>query len=192
MAAEKLQFAAAPAKTLGVLDTLGFSVGACFRSHVSLNLPRSPLEPRNPCSSPSVRREHLTAASSRGVRHQPRKEKAGEDDVEGPPRDSEGRRRRPRRRRAPAFVQRANCGILPILPNMDILPILPIRTQKQVAHRASPCHCHACARCSAPCTRAHACRARSSRTLHACAPRQPCTCSHVATHACTSKAGCDA
>lgn len=41
-------------------------------------------------------------------------------------------------------------------------------------------------------TRAHACRARSSRTHHACVPRQPCTCSHTATHACTSKAGCDA
>ena len=59
------------------------------------------------------------------------------------------------------------------------------RTKKHVAHRASPRHCHACARCSAPCTRAHACRARSSHTRHACAPRQPCTCSHVATHACT-------
>ena len=51
------------------------------------------------------------------------------------------------------------------------------RTKRHVAHRASPRHCHACARCSAPCTRAHACRARSSRTHHACAPRQPCTCS---------------
>ena len=67
------------------------------------------------------------------------------------------------------------------------------RTKRHVAHRASPRHCHACARCSAPCTRAHACRARSSRTHHACAPRQPCTCSHVATHACTrQKAGCRA
>ena len=36
----------------------------------------------------------------------------------------------------------------------------------------SPRHCHACARCPAPCTRAHACTARSTRTLHACEPRQ--------------------
>ena len=58
------------------------------------------------------------------------------------------------------------------------------------AHRdvPRPRHCRARARCAAPCTRAHACRARSTRTNHACAPRQPCTCSHVATHACTSKA----
>ena len=55
------------------------------------------------------------------------------------------------------------------------------------AHPPSPTprprHCHARARCPAPCTRAHACRARSTRTLHACEPRQPCTCSHAATRA---------
>ena len=39
------------------------------------------------------------------------------------------------------------------------------------------------ARCPAPCTRARACRARSTRTHHACTPRQPCTCSHAATRA---------
>ena len=32
--------------------------------------------------------------------------------------------------------------------------------------------CLAHARCPAPCTRAHACTARSTRTLHACEPRQ--------------------
>ena len=54
------------------------------------------------------------------------------------------------------------------------------------AHRGR--HCVACAPslCSAPCTRAHARRARSSRTLHACEPRQRRTCSHIATRACTS------
>ena len=40
--------------------------------------------------------------------------------------------------------------------------------------------------------RAHACRARSSRTHHACAPRQPCTCSHAATRAHVKKLGCRA
>ena len=61
--------------------------------------------------------------------------------------------------------------------------------KRHVAHRASPRHCrHARARCYAPCTRARACRARSSRTLHACAPRQRPTRSHIATRACTSKA----
>ena len=43
------------------------------------------------------------------------------------------------------------------------------RTKRHVAHRPSLRHCHARARCSAPCTRAHARRARSSRTHHACA-----------------------
>ena len=51
--------------------------------------------------------------------------------------------------------------------------------KRHVEHRHSPTprprHCHARTRCPAPCTRAHACRARSSRTHHACAPRQPCT-----------------
>ena len=47
-------------------------------------------------------------------------------------------------------------------------------------------------RCPAPCTRAHACRARSTRTHHACAPRQPCTCSHVTTRAHFKKLGCRA
>ena len=53
------------------------------------------------------------------------------------------------------------------------------------AHRdvPRPRHCRARARCAAPCTRAHACRARSTRTHHACAPHQPCTCSHAATRA---------
>ena len=55
-----------------------------------------------------------------------------------------------------------------------------------------PRHCHARTRCPAPCTRAHACRARSSRTHHACAPRQPCTCSHAATRAHVKKLGCRA
>ena len=66
------------------------------------------------------------------------------------------------------------------------------RTKRHVAHRASPRHCHARARCSAPSTRARACRARLSRTHHACAPRQRRTCSHIATRACTScqKARC--
>ena len=41
-----------------------------------------------------------------------------------------------------------------------------------VAHRASPRHCLAHARCPAPCTRAHACTARSTRTLDACELRQ--------------------
>ena len=66
------------------------------------------------------------------------------------------------------------------------------RTKRHVAHRASPRHCHARTRCPAPCTRAHACRARSSRTHHACAPRQPCTCSHAATRAHVKKLGCRA
>ena len=66
---------------------------------------------------------------------------------------------------------------------------------KQKAHEeacrapGSPRHCHARARCSAPCTRAHARRARSSRTRHACAA--PCVraspAMHMLTHACTSK-----
>ena len=43
-----------------------------------------------------------------------------------------------------------------------------------------------------PRTRARACRTRLARTLHAYAPRRRRTCSHAATHACTSKAGCDA
>ena len=51
--------------------------------------------------------------------------------------------------------------------------------KRHVEHRHSPTprprHCHARTRCPAPCTRAHACRARSTRTHHACAPRQPCT-----------------
>ena len=53
------------------------------------------------------------------------------------------------------------------------------------AHRdvPRPRHCRARARCAAPCTRAHACRARSTRTRHACTSRQPCTCSHAATRA---------
>ena len=46
------------------------------------------------------------------------------------------------------------------------------------------------ARCPAPCTRARACRARSTRTHHACTPRQPCTCSHAATRAHVKKLGC--
>ena len=66
------------------------------------------------------------------------------------------------------------------------------RTKRHVAHRASPRHCHARARCSAPCTRARACRARSTRTHHACAPRQLCTCSHAATRAHVKKLGCRA
>ena len=37
------------------------------------------------------------------------------------------------------------------------------RTKRHVAHRASPRHCHARARCHAPCTRAHTCIARSTR-----------------------------
>ena len=64
------------------------------------------------------------------------------------------------------------------------------RTKKHVAHRASPRHCHACARCSAPCTRAHARRACSSRTHHECTA--PCVRAsptmHMYTHACTSHA----
>ena len=62
------------------------------------------------------------------------------------------------------------------------------------AHRdvPRPRHCRARARCAAPCTRAHACRARSTRTNHACAPRQPCTCSHAATRAHVKKLGCRA
>ena len=56
----------------------------------------------------------------------------------------------------------------------------------------SPRHCHARARCHAPCTRAHACRARSTRTHHACATRQQCTCSHTATRAHVKKLGCRA
>ena len=63
------------------------------------------------------------------------------------------------------------------------------RTKKHVAHRASPRHRHAHARCPAPCTRARACRARSTRTHHACAPRQPCKCSHAATRAHVKKLG---
>ena len=59
--------------------------------------------------------------------------------------------------------------------------------KRHVAHRPSPTprprHCPAHARCAAPCTRAHACRARSTRTHHACAPRQRRTCSHIATRA---------
>ena len=51
-----------------------------------------------------------------------------------------------------------------------------------------PRHRHAHARRSAPCTRARACRAHSTRTLHACEPRHRRTCSHIATRACTSKA----
>ena len=54
------------------------------------------------------------------------------------------------------------------------------------SHR--PRHRHAHARRAAPCTRARACRARSSRTLRAYAPRQRLMCSHIATRACTSKA----
>ena len=42
------------------------------------------------------------------------------------------------------------------------------------------------------CTRAHACRARSTRTHHACATRQQCTCSHTATRAHVKKLGCRA
>ena len=68
--------------------------------------------------------------------------------------------------------------------------------KRHVEHRHSPTprprHCHARTRCPAPCTRAHACRARSSRTHHACAPRQPCTCSHAATRAHVKKLGCRA
>ena len=63
---------------------------------------------------------------------------------------------------------------------------IPSAAKRHVAHRASPRHCHARARCSAPCTRAHACRARSSRTHHACAA--PCVraspAMHMLTHAC--------
>ena len=64
--------------------------------------------------------------------------------------------------------------------------------------RTGICHVLACLvalttkRFAAPCTRAHACRARSSRTHHACAPRQPCTCSHAATRAHVKKLGCRA
>jgi hypothetical protein len=66
------------------------------------------------------------------------------------------------------------------------------RTKRHVAHRASPRHCHACARCPAPCTRAHACRARSSRTHHACAPRHSHAHALTQQHALTSKSlnGC--
>ena len=55
----------------------------------------------------------------------------------------------------------------------------------------APRHCHARARCSAPCTRAHARRACSSRTHHECTA--PCVRASPAmhmlyTHACTSHA----
>ena len=43
---------------------------------------------------------------------------------------------------------------------------------QHVAHRASPRPRMPRAHCPAPCTRAHACTARSTRTLHACEPRQ--------------------
>ena len=66
------------------------------------------------------------------------------------------------------------------------------RATKQCAHRALPLprprHRHAHAQHATLCTRARACRARSSRTLHACTPRQRPTCSHLATRTCTSKA----
>ena len=60
---------------------------------------------------------------------------------------------------------------------------------KAFAHRASPRHCRAHARCPAPRTRAHACRARSTRTHHACAPRPRIACSHAATRAHVKKLG---
>ena len=63
---------------------------------------------------------------------------------------------------------------------------------RHVAHRASPRPRMPRARCAAPCTRAHACRARSTRTHHACATRQQCTCSHTATRAHVKKLGCRA
>ena len=55
-----------------------------------------------------------------------------------------------------------------------------------------PRHRHAHARCAAPCTRAHSCRARSTRTHHACEPRPRGTCSHAATRAHVKKLGCRA
>ena len=69
------------------------------------------------------------------------------------------------------------------------------RTKRHVAHSASPRHCHARARCHAPCTRAHASTAHSARSQYACARLAGdahALTPHTATHACTSKAGCDA
>ena len=63
--------------------------------------------------------------------------------------------------------------------------------KRHAAHRARPRHRHAHARCPAPCTRARACRARSTRTHHACEPRPRSTCSHAATRA-HVKLGCRA
>ena len=54
--------------------------------------------------------------------------------------------------------------------------------------RLRPRHRHARTVCAAHRTRARACRTRSTRTLHACAPRRRRTCSHAATRGHTSKA----
>ena len=85
------------------------------------------------------------------------------------------------------------------VPNRDDPPVHKIlctptdRTQKCAlgSCRLLP---RLCARAPTlpPRTRARACRTRLARTLHAYAPRRRRTCSHAATHACTSKAGCDA
>ena len=74
----------------------------------------------------------------------------------------------------------------------------PHRAQKSALHRKEACCAPGFAsplpspRCSAPCTRAHACRARSTRTHHACEPRPRSTCSHAATRAHVKKLGCRA
>ena len=89
-------------------------------------------------------------------------------------------------RRAACFVK----GVRPkgVLFTFAVQKATPPRkrvrstAKRHVAHRASPRHCrHARARCYAPCTRPRACRARSTRTLHSCEPRQRRTCSHIAT-----------
>ena len=66
--------------------------------------------------------------------------------------------------------------------------------KRHVVHRASPHHCHFCARCSAPFTRAHAASTRMQSTLDTHAPRVRASPAMHTHHAATraQKLGCRA